>query len=75
MRRPESLSIVGAVMAEELHNPQDALLRAVLGDVAAATSFLQTHLPEEVRQALNWSTLKRLEGSVIDEDLRARCRR
>lgn len=57
-------------MAEEIHNPHDALVRAVLGDVAAAISFLQTHLPQEVIQALNWSTLKRLEGSFIDEDLR-----
>ncbi len=57
-------------MAEEIHNPHDALVRAVLGDVAAASSFLQIHLSQEVNQALNWSTLQRLEGSFIDEDLR-----
>jgi predicted transposase/invertase (TIGR01784 family) len=57
-------------MAEEIHNPHDALVRAVLGDVTAARSFLQIHLPQKVSQALNWPTLKRLEGSFIDEDLR-----
>ena len=46
------------------------MVRAVLRDVAEARSFLQLHLSEELRQALNWSTLKLLEGSFVDEDLR-----
>jgi predicted transposase/invertase (TIGR01784 family) len=41
-----------------------------LSDLAEATSFLQRHLPQEVSQALNWSTLTLLEGSFVDEDLR-----
>jgi predicted transposase/invertase (TIGR01784 family) len=36
-----------------------------------ATSFLQRHLSQEVSQALNGSTLTLLEGSFVDEDLRA----
>jgi predicted transposase/invertase (TIGR01784 family) len=46
------------------------MVRAVLSDVAEARSFLQVHLSEDLRQALNWSTLKLLEGSFVDEDLR-----
>jgi predicted transposase/invertase (TIGR01784 family) len=46
------------------------MVRAVLSDLAEATSFLQRHLPQEVSQALNWSTLTLLEGSFVDEDLR-----
>ena len=57
-------------MADEIHHPHDMMVRAVLSDLAEATSFLQTHLPQEVSQALSWSTLKLLEGSFVDEDLR-----
>jgi predicted transposase YdaD len=58
-------------MAEDIHHPHDAMVRAVLSDLAEAASFLQAHLPQAVSQALNWSTLKLLEGSFIDEDLRS----
>jgi predicted transposase/invertase (TIGR01784 family) len=58
-------------MAEDLHHPHDVMVRAVLSDVTEAASFLQAHLSEEVRQGLNWSTLKLVEGSFVDEDLRA----
>ena len=57
-------------MADEIHHPHDMMVRAVLSDLAEATSFLQRHLPQEVSQALNWSTLKLLEGSFVDEHLR-----
>jgi predicted transposase/invertase (TIGR01784 family) len=57
-------------MAEEIHHPHDLMVRAVLSDLTEPTSFLQTHLPEAVSQALNWSTLTLLEGSFVDEDLR-----
>jgi predicted transposase YdaD len=57
-------------MADEFHHPHDMMVRAVLSDLAEARSFLQTHLPQEVSQALSWSTLKLLEGSFVDEHLR-----
>jgi predicted transposase/invertase (TIGR01784 family) len=57
-------------MADEIHHPHDLMVRAVLSDLAEARSFLQAHLSEEVSQTLNWSTLKLLEGSFVDEDLR-----
>ena len=57
-------------MAEEIHHPHDSMVRAVLGDLVEATSFLQQHLSLDVGQVLNWSTLKLVEGSFVDEDLR-----
>ncbi len=57
-------------MAEEIRHPHDLMVRIVLSDLVEATSFLQVHLPAKVSQALNWSTLKLLEGSFVDEDLR-----
>lgn len=59
-------------MAEGIKHPHDLMVRAVLSDLADARSFLQNHLSKEVSQALNWSTLKLLEGSFVDEDLRGR---
>ena len=58
-------------MAEDIHQPHNMMVRAVLSDVAEAASFLQRHLPQEVRQALHWTTLTLREGSFVDEDLRA----
>jgi predicted transposase YdaD len=57
-------------MAAEMHHPHDMMVRAVLRDLTEAASFLQAHLPREVSQGLNWSTLKLVEGSFVDEDLR-----
>src|SRR5262249_40985539 len=58
-------------MAEDIHQPHNLMVRAVLSDVAEATGFLQRHLPQEVSQALDWATLTLREGSFVDEDLRA----
>jgi hypothetical protein len=33
-------------MAEEIHHPHNMMVRAVLSDLAEATSFLQQHLPQ-----------------------------
>jgi len=58
-------------MADAMSHPHNLMVRTVLNDVAEATSFLQRHLPQEVSQALDWSTLTLREGSFVDEDLRA----
>jgi predicted transposase/invertase (TIGR01784 family) len=58
-------------MADEIHHPHDMMVRAVLRDLPEATSFLQAYLAEDVSQRLNWATLRLLEGSFVDEDLRA----
>jgi len=57
-------------MAEELHHPHDALVRTVLSDVTAATSFLQAHLAPAVSQRVDWATLRLVEGSFVDEAFR-----
>ncbi len=57
-------------MADEIRHTHDLMVRAVLSDLAEAKSFLQKFLPENISQSLNWTTLKLLEGSFIDEDLR-----
>ncbi len=57
-------------MTEEAHNPHDKLVHAVLGDTVSATSFLQLHLPQALSAELNWSTLKRLDTSFVDDALR-----
>jgi predicted transposase YdaD len=57
-------------MAEGIHHPHDLMVRAVLSDVTEAISFLQAHVSEEVSQGLNWSTLRLVEGSFVDENLR-----
>jgi predicted transposase YdaD len=57
-------------MAEEIPQPHDSMVRVVLGDLAEARSFLQRYVPEELSQTLDWSTLRRLEGSFVDEELR-----
>jgi predicted transposase YdaD len=46
------------------------MVRAVLSDLVEARSFLQRYLPEALSRTLNWSTLRLLEGSFVDEDLR-----
>jgi predicted transposase YdaD len=57
-------------MADELHHPHDLMVRAVLSDVAEASSFLQAYLSPDVSQRLQWSTLRLREGSFVDEELR-----
>jgi predicted transposase YdaD len=57
-------------MAEETHHPHDLMVRTVLSDLTEASSFLQTHLSDEASQGLNWSTLRLVEGSFVDEHLR-----
>src|SRR5262245_5883009 len=58
-------------MADVMSHPHNLMVRAMLNDVAEATSFLQRHLPQEVSQTLDWATLTLREGSFVDEDLRA----
>jgi predicted transposase YdaD len=67
MRTP---GIGSSTMAEEIPHPHDSMVRVVLSDLAEATSFLQRYVPEELSRTLNWSTLRLLEGSFVDEELR-----
>lgn len=58
---------------DELHfsqRPHDALFRAVFGDPDNAGELLRCILPAEITAAINWRTLRRIEGSFVDEALR-----
>ena len=57
-------------MADEISQPHDAMVRAVLNDLSEARSFLQRYMPGELSETLNWSTLRLHPGSFVDEDLR-----
>jgi predicted transposase YdaD len=57
-------------MAEEIPHPHDSMVRVVLSDLTEARSFLQRYVPEALSETLNWSTLRLLEGSFVDDDLR-----
>ncbi len=57
-------------MADELYQPHDKLFRAVFSDAPEAASLLQTALPPEVRDRLDWTTLTLQDGTFLDEDLR-----
>ncbi len=45
------------------------MVSAVLRDLGEARSFLQQFLPQELSQALNWSTLRMRDGSFVDEEM------
>ncbi len=57
-------------MADELYQPHDKLFRAVFSNASEAASLLQTALPPEVRDRIDWSSLTLQDGTFLDEDLR-----
>jgi len=58
-------------MAEEIHHPHNLMVRAVLSDLAEATSFLQQHLPQVRSWPTYWWTLWLMKRLSAAEDLRA----
>ena len=53
-----------------IKNPHDALFRAVFGDPDNAAELLRSILPAAITAAIDWRTLRRVEGSFVDEALR-----
>lgn len=51
----------------------DGLFKKFLGDITIARDFLQIHLPENISQLCDFSTLVMESGSFIEDDLRAQC--
>lgn len=45
---------------EFVHHPHDMLFKAVFSDPEEAAAFLQEHLPADVSESLDWSTLQEL---------------
>ena len=54
----------------ELIRSHDALFRFVFGDAETMADLLRAELPEAVVAAIDWSSLRRREGSFVDESLR-----
>lgn len=59
-------------MSDVTHHPHDKLFKAVFSNVEEAVTFLQLHLPPAVRDLIDWSTLRLVEGSFIDADFAER---
>ncbi len=57
-------------MAEEIDHPHDRLFRAVFSDTAEAASLLQTAVPRELRENVDWNSLRLVEGTFVDDALR-----
>ena len=56
-------------MSDEINHPHDRLFRSVFSDAAEAAGFLQTALPAELRDKLDWATLNLKDGTFLDEAL------
>ena len=57
-------------MADESDHPHDRLFRTVFSDAAEAASLLQAAVPQELRDNVDWNSLRLVEGSFVDDDLR-----
>jgi predicted transposase YdaD len=51
-------------------NPHDALFRGVFGQPEHARGALQSVVPAELSEALDWATLALQPGSFVDGELR-----
>lgn len=57
-------------MADEIEHPHDRLFRAVFSDTAEAAGLLQAVVPQELRENVDWNSLRLVEGTFVDDDLR-----
>jgi len=57
-------------MADEIEHPHDRLFRAVFSDAAEAAGLLQAAVPQELRENVDWNSLRLVEGTFVDDDLR-----
>lgn len=53
-----------------VHHPHDALFRAVFGEPENTGELLRSTLPADITSAIEWRTLRHIEGSFVDEALR-----
>lgn len=58
------------LVATRTTTPHDATFRQFLSDPGFARDFIEVHLPDELQQMCDFSTLRLEQGSFIDEDLR-----
>ncbi len=55
---------------ESIQNPHDQLFKETFSHVENAVGFFQSYLPVELRDRLDWTTLKLQPGKYTDEALR-----
>ena len=56
-------------MSDEIKHPHDRLFRSVFSEASEAAGLLQTALPAELRNKLDWTTLNLKDGTFLDEAL------
>jgi predicted transposase YdaD len=54
----------------DIHQPHDALFRATFSRVEHAAPVLRAIVPSHLASSIDWSALRLLPGSFIDEALR-----
>ena len=57
-------------MALPVHQPDDALFRALLEDTTRAATLIRDYLPEKLADFLSDEPVQLIDGSFVDEDLR-----
>ncbi len=58
-------------MKDALHQPHDKLFKSSFQDKAPAVAFFRQHLPQELIDGVEWSSLTLQPGSYIDNRFRA----
>ena len=54
-----------------LHHPHDKLVKSTFSDPDNARAFLQAHLPLQLTNCIDWTTLNLVSGSFIDPEFAA----
>lgn len=57
-------------MNSNSQQPHDKLVKTVLSDLEEAANFLRCHLPETLASQFDWQTLRLINASYVDEELR-----
>jgi predicted transposase/invertase (TIGR01784 family) len=68
-KNPKELS----TLEEKPAMPHDGVFKKCLSDLTVAEDFLRIHLPAEIQQQLDFSTLSLSSGSFVDEDIKQYC--
>jgi predicted transposase/invertase (TIGR01784 family) len=61
------------ISEEEPAMPHDGIFKTCMNDLTVAEDFLRIHLPAEIQQQLDFSTLSLSSGSFVDEDIKQFC--
>ena len=59
------------MLESPLHQPHDKLVKSTFSDPDNARAFLQAHLPLQLTNCIDWTTLNLVSGSFIDPEFAA----